>query len=772
MLSRELENSLHRADHIAMNYSHKYVSIDHLMVSLSDDSDAKLIMKKCNINIVLLRRNIQQFLRENKGQVVITDIENNIAIVKRKTLGFKRVIYRAFINSKHFKRDVNGATILMELLNELDCYSTYFIRYQMNIDDIAMQIYKEVLEYNSMDIGILGKKYSNILDGISDLQDKKVEDSVIDNALLDEYCTNLNKISIKESFDNVIGREKEIDQTIRVLLRRYKRNPMLIGEPGVGKTVIVEGIVNRILSGNVPSLLKSSTIYSMDIATLLAGTRYRGDFEERLRNILKNVAKSKDIILFIDEIHTIMGAGATHGSALDASNILKPALSRGTICCIGATTVSEFKKYFSKDKAFIRRFQQIEIDQPSVDDTVKILQKIKDRYEQYHNVIYSGDIIKKIVKYASRYIQNKVFPDKAIDVLDECGVYANITNCTTKDDKHTIKVSSQHVAKVISEMARVPVSRITDDDMKRLAIVKDKLQKSIFGQDNVIDKVIDHLSLYYSGITDNNKVIGCYLFCGPTGVGKTELTIELAKNLDMQLVRFDMSEYIESHSISKLLGSPPGYVGYESGGQLSEMLNKNQYSILLLDEIEKAHSDIYNILLQILDYGIFTDNIGNKVNCSNIIVVMTTNITSNIYDDNNFGFTSNSLLKNDDYDERDTKELKKLLSPELRNRIDVITHFNLLQDEILDKIINKHFNKMFEMHGIKSNRLNITIGKEIKTWILDKYYEKSMGTRSIERGINETIGRLISDYIINKKHLTSRKINFIIKNNKIEIDSL
>ncbi|NSM57029.1 AAA domain-containing protein, partial [Wolbachia endosymbiont of Atemnus politus] len=577
-----------------------------------------------------------------------------------------------------------------------------------------------------------------------------------DEEVLQSYCKNLNDYARNKKIDYVIGRDYELDRTIEILLRRRKNNPLYVGDPGVGKTTIVEGLVLKIIEGSVPSVLRSSIIYALDLGSLLAGTRYRGDFEERIKSIIKAIETKPGAILFIDEIHTIIGAGSTSGSFLDAGNLLKPALARGTLRCIGATTYREYSNSFEKDKALARRFQKINVKESSVNETIKILNGIKHYYEGYHGIYYTKHAIKSAAELSHKYISGRILPDKAVDVIDEAGAH-----CKLQKNRRKI-VNSRDIKNTITRITNVPCGS-ESDDIQRIKSLKENLEKVIFGQEQAIESLVNSIKIAKSGLRNYNKPLANYLFAGPTGVGKTELAKQLAKSMDMHLVRFDMSEYKESHTISRMIGSPPGYVGYDHGGLLTEAVSNNQYSVVLLDEIEKAHSDIYNILLQIMDYGCVTDTYGRKVNFSNVILIMTTNAGAFERGKSSIGFGHKDFNIGDS-----EKAMEQVFSPEFRNRLDAVISFSDLNADVILHIVDKFVQELKKQ--LMQKGIGCSVEEEIKSYLAQTGYSKEMGARPIERLIEKEIKSYLAEEILNRRLIKGKKLRIYMSKQEIAFD--
>ncbi|QXK91991.1 AAA family ATPase [Neoehrlichia mikurensis] len=745
MLSKSLEASIHKALSIALDFHHEYATLEHLLLALIDDIDVKRILFVCRVSVDRLKTTIINFLRYE----TMNAINKNIIEVKTTSI-FEKVIHRAIIHAHNAgKGEINGANVLVEIFSERDSYSAYFlhehnVRYSDVINCIANNMCIENLdEHNEFIRDLNNNKLVSTFPNISK------ENLVKDNENLELYCINLNHLATQGKIDYVIGRHYELKRTIEILLRRRKNNPLYVGDPGVGKTAIVEGLALKIIEGDVPQQLKSTTIYSLDMGALLAGTRYRGDFEERIKQVIKAIENKKDAILFIDEIHTIIGAGSTSGGSLDASNLLKPALARGLLRCIGATTYKEYNN-FEKDRALSRRYQKIDIDESSIDETIQILNGIKSYYEIYHNVRYTKQAITSAAELSNRYISGRMLPDKAVDVIDEAGVYCKLNNNT--DDK---LVTSSDIENIISRITDIPCSYLFANDMQKVKDLEKNLKNVIFGQDDAILQLVDSIKIAKAGLRNYKKPLASYLFSGPTGVGKTELAKQLAENMGMKLIRFDMSEYMESHTVSRMIGSPPGYVGYDQGGLLTDLVARNQYSVLLLDEIEKAHKDIYNILLQIMDYGYLTDTCGKKVNFYNVVIILTTNAGSDEFSKNIIGFHRD---KNFNYS-NDDKIIERIFSPEFCNRLDSVISFSYLNSDVIIKIINKFILQLKEQ--LLKKKVTINIDEASILYLAKIGCNKNYGVRSLENIISRKIKKHLANEILFGRLSYGGKVNII-----------
>ena len=744
MISEELEISIQNAFEMAKVKKHEFLTLEHLMLELCKDNEIIALFNFYKIDVKKIKSDLEQFIEKKLKDIVIKDETRPMP-----SAAFERVLKRAAQHVQSSgKREVKALNILVAMYSERDSFAVFFLEKQ-NMTRLNIVSYIS----HSKDRQSEKKKTD-----FNDNQENGVKSSK-EKSILETFCLNLNKKAIEGKIDPIIGREKEIERTVQILCRRLKNNPLFVGDPGVGKTALAEGLAKKIVEKKVPKVLLSTKVYSLEMSTLLAGTRYRGDFEERLNNLLKELTASKDNILFVDEIHTVIGAGATSGGSIDASNILKPALANGTLRCIGSTTYAEFRKYFEKDSALARRFQKIDIEEPNINDAIKILKGVKHIYEQYHNVNYSEEAIEQAVHLSERYINERKLPDKAIDILDEIGASQNLKTNKSKT------ISSKEVADIVANIAKIPSKNINREDNKVLKNLEKNIRLSVFGQDRAIKELCRVVRLSRSGLRDDDKTIGSYLFAGPTGVGKTEIAKVLANVLNVKLLRFDMSEYMERHSVSRLIGSPPGYVGFDEGGALTEAVNKNPYSVLLLDEIEKAHPDIFNILLQIMDYGKLTDHNSRTVDFRNVILIMTSNVGAATLNKNSIGFTGKK--SNDD----NYEEVNKMFSPEFRNRLDSIISFDFLSPKIMINIVEKAISYL--EGKLSEKNITIELTEEAKLYLSKKGFDKSYGARPLQRLIQKEIkeplaeeilfGKLKNGGVVNIR-LKDKKIKFLIKN--------
>ncbi len=717
MFSKDLEISIANLFDKAQEINIQYLTVEHLFLMILNDYDVKDFIESHNVQIDTLKDELNEHLK--KSSILRTDNQKAV----QPTLGFQRVLQRAVFHIQSSgKGVVKPINLLVAIFSEKESRSVYILN-KNNINRL------DVVTYISH--GPSEKKTS---DGVAADEDTNEQENIKteENA----YLINLNNLVNEDKIDNLIGRTKEIDRLIQILSRRSKNNPLLVGESGVGKTAIAEGLAYLICNKKVPSILNESVIYSLDIAALIAGTKYRGDFEKRLKEVLKFLETKKNAILFIDEIHTIIGAGSASGGSLDVSNLLKPALGKGSLRCIGSTTFQEYRGIFDQNQALSRRFQKIDVAEPSFDECIEIINGIKSIYEEYHNVAYSSEAINASVDLSSKYINERFLPDKAIDVIDETGAMLNIARKNNKK----ITVNQSDIEKTIAKITKIPEQNITVSDKKDLKNLEENLKRVIFGQDLAVETLANAIKLSRVGLRDDNKTIGSFLFTGPTGVGKTEISKQLSEILGIDLIRFDMSEYMERHTVSRLIGAPPGYVGFDQGGLLTEAIVKSPHCVLLLDEIEKAHPDIFNILLQVMDAGVLTDNNGRKADFRNVILIMTTNIGAELLAKRNIGFSSSS-------NESDAmNSLNKLFTPEFRNRLDETIQFNYLDKSIILSIVDKFLTKL--QAQLDKRNVEIVVSKAVVSWIADNGYDKEMGARPMERFISKNIKKPLVDKLL------------------------
>lgn len=721
MLNQELEISLNLAFARAREHHHEFLTVEHLLLALLGNPSAREALDACHVDIISLRQELEAFIAKNTP--VISN--NNDEIETQPTLSFQRVLQRAVFHVQSSGRsEVNGANVLVAIFSEQESQAAYLLRkYDVSRLDIVNFISHGLRNYES--------------DSVDESEESSVsEEGESRDFQIENFAVNLNKLAKKGDIDPLIGRSNELERTIQILCRRRKNNPILVGEAGVGKTAIAEGLAWHIVQGTVPDIIADSTLYSLDIGALLAGTKYRGDFEKRFKAILKKLEQEHHSILFIDEIHTIIGAGSTTGGQVDAANLIKPLLSSGRIRVIGSTTYQEFSNIFEKDQALARRFQKIDVIEPSVDDTVQILAGLKSRYETHHNVRYTNKALRAAAELSAKYINDRHLPDKAIDVMDEAGARSRLLPVSKR--KKTINVTD--IETVIARIARIPEKTVTSSDRDSLRSLSARLNMLVFGQEKAIEALTEAIKMSRAGLGQENKPVGSFLFAGPTGVGKTEVTQQLAKALGVELLRFDMSEYMEQHTVSRLIGAPPGYVGFDQGGLLTDAVIKNPYSVLLLDEIEKAHPDIFNLLLQVMDNGTLTDNNGRKADFRNVILVMTTNAGVRETQKRSIGF------KEQDNNSDAMIEIKRVFTPEFRNRLDDIIWFNHLTPEVIQQVVDKFIVELQAQLDIKG--VSLEVSESAKNWLAEKGYDKEMGARPMARTIQTYLKKPLANELL------------------------
>jgi ATP-dependent Clp protease ATP-binding subunit ClpA len=729
--SRSLEEGLHRALALANDRNHEYATLEHLLLALLDDQDAAAVMRACNVDVDHLRLQLTNYIDNELSSLIIDDGEDS-----KPTAGFQRVIQRAVIHVQSSGREeVTGANVLVAMFAERESHAAYFLQEQdMTRYDAVNYISHGIAKRADMN-------ESRSVRGATDEEPAPREKprgpaKERSTEALDAYCVNLNEKAKSGKIDPLIGREKEVDRTIQILCRRSKNNPLFVGDPGVGKTAIAEGLARRIVNGEVPEVLLNATIFSLDMGTLLAGTRYRGDFEERIKAVIKELEAYPGAIMFIDEIHTVIGAGATSGGAMDASNLLKPALASGTLRCIGSTTYKEYRQHFEKDRALVRRFQKIDVAEPSVPDSIKILKGLKPYYEEFHKVRYTGEAIKAAVELSAKYMHDRKLPDKAIDVIDEAGASQMLLPESRR--KKTIGVTE--IENIVATMARIPPKSVSKTDTEKLKDLGVELKRVVFGQDKAIDALAASIKLARAGLREAEKPIGSYLFSGPTGVGKTEVARQLANILGVEMLRFDMSEYMERHTVSRLIGAPPGYVGFDQGGLLTDGVDQHPHCVLLLDEIEKAHPDLFNILLQVMDHGKLTDHNGKKIDFRNVVLIMTTNAGASEAAKNAIGFGGGKRLGEDE------DAIKKLFTPEFRNRLDATIAFGNLPPEVIAMVVEKFIMQLEAQ--LADRNVTIELTPDANNWISSRGYDEQMGARPLARVIQESIKKPLADEVL------------------------
>ncbi len=746
--AQNLERTLHNALGNASERRHEYATLEHLLLALIDDEDAAQVMAACGVDLAELGEVVKQYL-DQEYQSLKTEEDAD----PQPTAGFQRVIQRAILHVQSSGKDtVTGANVLVALFSERDSYAVYFLQQQ----DMSRL---DAVSYISHGIGkggrqIESKQPTGAEEGAGETAEAAKEGGSKKETALDQFTVNLNKKAEDGKVDPLIGRGPEVDRTVQILCRRSKNNPLYVGDPGVGKTAIAEGLARKIVEGDVPEVLLEAVIYSLDMGALLAGTRYRGDFEERLKQVVSELEGMPHAVLFIDEIHTVIGAGATSGGAMDASNLLKPALSGGTIRCIGSTTYKEFRNHFEKDRALLRRFQKIDVNEPTIEDTVKILKGLRSAFEEHHNVKYTPDALKTAVELSARYINDRKLPDKAIDVIDEVGAMQMLV----PPSRRKKKITAKEIEQVIATMARIPPKSVSKDDKKALENLSRDLKHVVFGQDEAITRLSTAMKLSRAGLRDPDKPIGSFLFSGPTGVGKTEVARQLASIMGIELKRFDMSEYMERHSVSRLIGAPPGYVGYDQGGLLTDAVDQNPHCVLLLDEIEKAHPDLFNILLQVMDNGRLTDHHGKTVDFRNVVLIMTTNAGASDMARQGIGFGDVSK------EDAGSEAVKKMFTPEFRNRLDAIVPFAYLGKSTVARVVDKFILEL-ELQLAEQN-VHIQFDSDARDWLADKGYDKLYGARPMGRLIQDKIKQPLAEELLFGKLADGGEVHVTVKDGK------
>lgn len=741
MLNKDLEQTLNEAFIFAREHRHEFMTVEHLLLALLENKAAREALKACGANIDSIKLELTDFVKDTTPLILDEQTGDRET---QPTLGFQRVLQRAVFHVQSSGKDeVTGANVLVAIFSEQESQAVYILK---KADVTRLDV------VNFISHGVTKNE-----DEASPVDSEEETAEGEENAsILDKYSSNLNLLAKEGKIDPLIGRDSELERTIQILCRRRKNNPLLVGEAGVGKTAIAEGLAYRIVQEDVPEVIASATVYSLDLGGLLAGTKYRGDFEKRLKGILRELSKDPDAILFIDEIHTIIGAGAASGGVMDASNLLKPKLSSGELRCIGSTTYQEYQGVFEKDRALARRFQKVDVVEPSVNDTTKILLGLKSRYEKHHSVRFTNKAIRAAAELSAKYINERHLPDKAIDVIDEAGASQRLLPSSKR--KKTIGVGD--IEHVISKIARIPEKSVSATDKEVLKNLSRDLRLVVFGQDKAIETLTDAIRLSRSGLGNETKPIGSFMFAGPTGVGKTEVTQQLAKIMGVELVRFDMSEYMERHAVSRLIGAPPGYVGFDQGGLLTDAVIKNPYSVVLLDEIEKAHSDIYNILLQVMDHGTLTDNNGRKVDFRNVVVVMTTNAGVQETVRKSIGF------KQQDHSHDALSEINKTFTPEFRNRLDGIIWFNHLEQDVILQVVDKF---IVELQAQLDNKgVSLEISSQARQWLAEKGYDKAMGARPMSRLIQEKIKKELANELLFGELVGGGSVKITLKNDKLK----
>ena len=744
MISKELETTLNIAVQIAHEAKHEFVTTEHLLLALLDNASAIDVLRACNADIDQLRMTLTEHLAHS-----VPLIAEGSEGATQPSVGFQRVLQRAIVHVQSSgKEDVEGANIVVALFSEQDSHSAYFLDQQ----DITRF---DVVSYISHGIA----KDTEELEGLPFPEQSEGGEEEQQEGPLEAYTVNLNQRAADGFIDPLIGRDKEVERTIQILSRRRKNNPLYVGEAGVGKTAIAEGLAKLIVEESVPKVLSDAVIYSLDMGALLAGTKYRGDFEKRLKAVLKALKKEEHAVLFIDEIHTIIGAGAASGGAMDASNLLKPALSSGELKCVGSTTYQEYRGIFEKDRALARRFQKIDVEQPTVTETVQILRGLKSRFEEHHEVTYTPESLTLAAELAERYINERFLPDKAIDVIDEAGARTRLFD---REEGEVPVIDVAQIEEVVSFIARIPPKNVSASDVDSLKNLERDLKLVVYGQDEAITNLSSAIKMSRSGLGKPDRPIGSFLFSGPTGVGKTEVTRQLALTLGVELIRFDMSEYMERHTVSRLIGAPPGYVGFDQGGLLTDSVNKHPHAVLLLDEIEKAHPDVFNLLLQVMDHGTLTDNNGRKADFRNVIIVMTTNVGASDAARNSMGFTKQ------DNSTDDGEAIKKLFTPEFRNRLDSVVRFSTLGKDVISKVVDKELLEVERQLLEKEVQMQVDVAA--REWIADNGYDEAMGARPLGRLIQEQIKRGLADELLFGKLQDGGQVFISVKEGALSFD--
>lgn len=722
MLNKELEHSLNKAFLEAREKRHEFITVEHILLMLIENDSALAVLQACGADISRLRADLTRFVDQNTPILADGDERET-----QPTLGFQRVLQRALFHVQSSGQgEVSGANVLVAVFSEQDSHAVYLL-HEQNIERL------DITNYLSHGISRIDDPSDN---PAFTQETETAADSAPQENALDSFATNLNEMALSGRIDPLVGRDQEVERVIQTLCRRRKNNPLLVGEAGVGKTAIAEGLARRIIEETVPDILLDATIYSLDLGSLVAGTKYRGDFEKRLKAVIRQLIEEPHAVLFIDEIHTIIGAGSASGGVMDASNLIKPVLANGEIKCIGSTTYQEFRGVFEKDRALARRFQKIDVPEPTVEETFQILKGLKTRFEEHHEVKYTLQALKKAAELSARYINDRHLPDKAIDVIDEAGAKRRLI--PEKQRKKTI--GSHDVEQIVSRIARIPSSTVSTNDMSMLKNLGKNLSRVVFGQDDAIQALDAAIKMSRSGLGREAKPVGSFLFAGPTGVGKTEVCKQLANIMGVELIRFDMSEYMERHTVSRLIGAPPGYVGFDQGGLLTEEVLKHPYSVVLLDEIEKAHPDVFNLLLQVMDNGTLTDNNGRKADFRNVILVMTTNAGAELLSRNSMGFTRQ------DNSSDAGEAIKKMFTPEFRNRLDATIHFNSLDDKVILNVVDKF---LIELEAqLEAKKVTMTVTDEARQYLADKGYDPMMGARPMSRVIQDEIKRVLADELL------------------------
>lgn len=751
MLSKELESTLNTAFKSARSKRHEFMTVEHLLLALVDNDSAAGVLRACGADLSLLKQDLSEFVDSTTPLIPEDDEERET----QPTLGFQRVLQRAVFHVQSSgKNEVTGANVLVAIFSEQESQAVYYLKKQ----SVARIDVVNYITHGISKVSGPGSSHSD--------QSEHHEDDAIGGTgeggsqqnPLDSYATNLNEMAIQGRIDPLVGRDMEVERVVQILARRRKNNPLLVGESGVGKTAIAEGLAKKIVDGEVPEVLANSTVYSLDLGSLLAGTKYRGDFEKRFKGLLAELRRRDHAVLFIDEIHTIIGAGAASGGVMDASNLLKPLLTSGDLRCIGSTTFQEYRGIFDKDRALSRRFQKIDVDEPNVEDTFKILKGLKTQFEKHHRLKYTDKALRAAAELASKYISDRYMPDKAIDVIDEAGAYQQLQ----PESKRKKRIDVRDIEEIVAKIARVPAKTVSSSDREQLAKLDDALKMTVFGQEAAIESISSAIKLSRAGLTNHDKPIGSFLFAGPTGVGKTELCRQLATAMGVELVRFDMSEYMERHTVSRLIGAPPGYVGFDQGGLLTEAVTKQPHCVLLLDEIEKAHPDVFNLLLQVMDHGSLTDNNGRTADFRNAILIMTTNAGAQSMSRASIGFTKQ------DHSTDGMEVIKRTFTPEFRNRLDSIIQFGSLSLEVIKTVVDKFLMQL--QTQLDDKKITMEISDEAREWLAVNGYDEKMGARPMARIIQEQIKKPLAELVL-FGNLADKggMVRISVKDNKIEI---
>ena len=726
MLSRDLEETLSQAFKSARGKRHEFMTVEHLLLALADNEAAASVLTACGADLGQLKGDLVEFVDATTPLIPETEMDRET----QPTLGFQRVLQRAVFHVQSSgKSEVTGANVLVAIFSEQESQAVYFLR-QQNISRL------DVVNYITHGISRVADEETSFSQESAEEQTRAEPGAEGEARPLDNFASNLNEEAMAGRIDPLIGRVQEVERVAQILSRRRKNNPLLVGESGVGKTAIAEGLARKIVDGEVPDILLDAEVYSLDLGSLLAGTKYRGDFEKRFKGLLADLKKRDKAILFIDEIHTIIGAGAASGGVMDASNLLKPLLSSGQIRCIGSTTFQEYRGIFEKDRALSRRFQKIDVGEPSVDETYMILKGLKPNFEEHHDIKYSDQALKLAAELADRHIGDRFLPDKAIDVIDEAGAYQRLQ----KPEDRVETIDAEHIERVVAKIARIPERSVSSDDKEQLRKLEDNLKMVVFGQDPAIDELSAAIKLARAGLKPEDKPIGSFLLAGPTGVGKTELCRQLAKQLGLELLRFDMSEYMERHTVSRLIGAPPGYVGFDQGGLLTDAVTKNPHSVILLDEIEKAHPELFNILLQVMDHGALTDNNGRKADFRNVILVMTTNAGAENISRRTMGFAEQ------DHSSDASEAIHRMFTPEFRNRLDAVVQFAPLPPEVVVTVVDKFLVELQQQ--LEDKHVHLDVDDEAREWLVDRGYDRNMGARPMARVIQEHIKKPLAELVL------------------------